>query len=42
MVLGKGFPWGTLTVNVVGCFAMGMLVELLSLAWSPSTEMRAF
>jgi CrcB protein len=42
MMLGEGFPWGTLTVNVVGCFAMGMLVELMSLAWSPSTEMRAF
>ena len=42
MVLGDGFPWGTLTVNVVGCFAMGVLVELMALAWSPSVEMRAF
>ena len=42
MVLGDGFPWGTLTVNVVGCFAMGVLVELMTLAWSPSVEMRAF
>ncbi len=41
-VLGDGFPWGTLTVNVVGCFAMGVLVELMALAWSPSIEMRAF
>lgn len=22
------FPWGTLTVNVVGCFALGVLVAL--------------
>ena len=42
MLLGDGFPWGTLTVNVVGCFAMGVLVELMALAWSPSVEMRAF
>jgi CrcB protein len=42
MVLGDGFPWGTLTVNVVGCFALGVLVELMALAWSPSVEMRAF
>jgi CrcB protein len=42
MVLGDGFPWGTLTVNVVGCFAMGVLVELMALAWLPSAEMRAF
>lgn len=29
-LLGKGFPWGTLTVNVVGSFAMGALVVLLA------------
>lgn len=40
--LGHGFPWGTLTVNVAGCFAMGVLVELMALAWSPSQELRAF
>jgi CrcB protein len=27
--LGKGFPWGTLAVNVAGCFAMGIVMELL-------------
>ena len=42
MVLGDGFPRGTLTVNVFGCFAIGVLVELMALAWSPSVEMRAF
>ena len=24
VALGNGFPWGTLTVNVVGCFALGV------------------
>jgi fluoride exporter len=28
-LIGKGFPWGTLIVNVVGCFAMGMVVQVL-------------
>lgn len=27
--LGKGFPWGTLAVNVAGCFVMGIVLELL-------------
>lgn len=42
VLLGHGFPWGTLTVNVAGCFVMGVLVELIALAWSPSQEVRAF
>ena len=28
--LGKGFPWGTLIANVAGCFAMGIVLEIMS------------
>ena len=27
-VFGEGFPWGTAVVNIVGCFAIGMLFVL--------------
>lgn len=27
--LGKGFPWGTFAVNVIGSFAMGVLATLV-------------
>jgi len=39
---GSGFPWGTLAVNLVGCFLMGVLVETSALVWSPSPALRAF
>jgi CrcB protein len=39
--LGTGFPWGILLVNIVGSFLMGILVESMTLAWSPSAELRA-
>ncbi len=28
--MGHGFPWGTLTVNVIGSFVMGVIVVLLA------------
>lgn len=36
-----GFPWGTLTVNIVGAFVLGSVLELSALTWSPSPEIRA-
>ncbi len=39
-LLGPGFPYGTLIVNVGGSVLMGMLIEILALRWSPSPEIR--
>src|SRR3546814_7103562 len=39
---GHVFPFGTLAVNVAGSFAMGLIVELSALVWSPAPELRAF
>ena len=39
---GTGFPWGTLTVNVVGSAVLGVLAGLMAFLWSPSPELRAF
>ena len=41
-MLGQGFPWHTLMVNVIGCFAMGILVALLALKVNVSPETRSF
>ncbi|KPF41762.1 fluoride efflux transporter CrcB [Rhizobium sp. AAP43] len=39
-LLGPAFPWGTLTVNVVGSFAIGFLAELFARKFDASMELR--
>ena len=39
-VLGPSFPWGTMIVNVVGSFAIGLLAELVARRLNASAEMR--
>jgi CrcB protein len=41
-LLGSAFPWGTLFINIVGSFAIGVLVEIFALRWSASEFTRVF
>ena len=41
-LMGPNFPWGTLTVNVLGSFAMGVLIALFAFRLNVSPELRAF
>ncbi|MGY8993973.1 MAG: fluoride efflux transporter CrcB [Rhodospirillales bacterium] len=38
---GAEFPYGTLTVNVLGSTILGIFIEVSALSWSPSPEIRA-
>ncbi|MEO7557521.1 MAG: fluoride efflux transporter CrcB [Gammaproteobacteria bacterium] len=40
-VLGRGFPYGTLAVNVLGCLIMGVLFVLFVERWSVDSVVRA-
>jgi CrcB protein len=42
LLFGFGFPWATLTANILGCFLMGMLIELMALRWTVHQDLRAF
>ncbi|MFA5908887.1 MAG: fluoride efflux transporter CrcB [Vicinamibacterales bacterium] len=38
--IGAGFPYGTIIINLTGCFAIGFVMQMASVsAWSP--EIRA-
>lgn len=39
-VAGLAFPWGTLAVNVAGCFLIGFLAELIDRRFGGSTALR--
>ncbi|MBX4924759.1 fluoride efflux transporter CrcB [Rhizobium binae] len=39
-LVGPAFPWGTLAVNVVGCFVIGVFAELIARKFNASLELR--
>jgi CrcB protein len=41
-LMGSSFPYGTLMVNILGSFLMGLLVTLVAKKFSLSMEMQAF
>jgi CrcB protein len=41
-VMGPGYPWGTLLVNIVGSFLMGLLVATLVLKTTNIEPIRLF
>lgn len=40
--LGTAFPFGTIAVNLLGSFAMGLLVEAAADAWPISAALKSF
>ena len=41
-LLGLGFPYGTLLINIMGSMALGALLEGLALFWSVGNDFRPF
>jgi len=41
-LFGSDFPWGTMIINILGSFLIGVLVELFALRWDLSQAARAF
>ncbi|MDP9836701.1 CrcB protein [Neorhizobium huautlense] len=39
-LFGPAFPWGTLAINVVGSFAIGLFLEMILRRFGGSTELR--
>ncbi|HKK20885.1 MAG TPA: CrcB family protein [candidate division Zixibacteria bacterium] len=40
-IAGASFPWGTMTVNICGCFLAGLLWALFENRWPVSGDIRA-
>lgn len=41
-MFGDTFPYGTLFVNIFGCFLMGLCAGFFAQSFAPSPEMKAF
>lgn len=39
---GLSFPWGTMAINILGGFLMGVFVEVLARRFDASNELRLF
>ncbi|MER8825658.1 fluoride efflux transporter CrcB [Mesorhizobium sp. M0938] len=41
-LVGPSFPWGTMAINIVGSFAMGLFIATLARRYGGSSELRLF